>query len=207
MARSILRFAPAQLTALGSDDRRALDLLLNVEDMPEPGWRLRRQRRVRVGFQRSDEEWAKRARKSKAVGAFRVLASSETDCQFVTQAVPFPNEADARSALAVVLEERFPHMDFTAQSRDEAVLEPPAAAGEHARALMIGTTSRGGTFRTLVVAWADLGGMLLALTLHAPAHVELWDQMSLLVLCQRDRLAQAAPWAGSSPRWGDTRVR
>jgi hypothetical protein len=165
---------------------------LNVEDMPEPGWRLRRQRRVRVGSQRSDEEWAKRARKSKAVGAFRSLAGSETDCQFVTQAVPFPHAADAGSALAVVLEDRFPHMDFTAQSRDEAVLEPPAADGEHARAV-IGTTSRGGTFRTLVVAWADLGGMLFALTLHAPAHVELWDQMALFVQRQRDRLAQAAP--------------
>ncbi len=30
-----------------------------------------------------------------------------------------------------------------------------------------------------------LGGMLFALTLHAPAHVELWDQMSLLVQRQR----------------------
>lgn len=84
-------------------------------------------------------------------------------------------------------------MDFTTQSRDEALLEPPGAAGEHARVLMIGTTSRHGTFRTLVVAWSDLGGMLFALTLHAPAHVELWDQTCLLVPRQRDRLAQAAP--------------
>ena len=35
--------------------------------------------------------------------------------------------------------------------------------------------------------------MLFALTLHAPAHAELWDQMALLVQRQRDRLAQAAP--------------
>jgi hypothetical protein len=170
-----------------SRDRSMLDLLLTIDDLP-PGWRQEREVRYRVGLLYNDD-WDKRARREKLVGATRTFANSETRSRVAVQAAPWATEEDARSVLAALPARRAPSFDLNAQTKEETDVTPPPEAGEHARAWLVGTTSRAGTSRKLTVVWPEQGRVLLGIVCWAPGEVEVYDVMSGLIQCQRQRLA------------------
>jgi hypothetical protein len=187
VAASRLRFLAAVIAARGSRDRAALDVLLEVDDLPQ-GWRQQRQARYRIGFG-FNEEWDRRARRNKLVGGSRVFVHPESGGRLVAQAFPTISEEDAVAALTNIWERRFLSLDLNAQHADEVEVTPPSEAGEHARALLIANAGRTGDSRKLFVAWAEPAPMFFGVVLTSPAELEFWELMSRLVKRQRERFA------------------
>lgn len=190
MLPSRYRLLAAVIAARRSQDRSALDLLLRPEDVPE-GWYQRRETRARVGFV-FDQEFDKRARRAKLITAGRSFAELGTEARLVVQALPAINNDDAHEALSVIWERRSPIWNFSEQTIKQVEVTPPGEAGEHARALLVGTTDRQGEWRKLSVAWVEQMPMLFAIVLKRPAHADLWQLMAELIERQRKRFAQKA---------------
>jgi hypothetical protein len=168
-----------------SRDRSVLDLLLTIDDLP-PGWRQKRQERYRVGLL-YDEDWDKRARREKLVGAMRSFVNPETRSRIVVQAAPVVTDEDARSVVTEGRWNRSP--DLKAHTTDEAEVSAPPEAGEYATASLVSTTGQAGASRKLSVMWPEPGPLVLAIVYTAPADVAVYDVMSGLIQRQRQRLA------------------
>jgi hypothetical protein len=170
-----------------SRDRSMLDLVLTIDDLPA-GWLPGREFRFRVGLLHNDD-WDKRARREKLVGAGRIFMNSETRSRVVVQVVPWATEEDVRSVLARAWAGRRDPWDSTVQVTDESEVTPPPEAGEHAVAWLISTISPEGASRTLNVVWPGPGSLLLGIKCSAPPEVEIYDLTSALIQRQRGHLA------------------
>jgi hypothetical protein len=158
------RAAASILVLRYSRDRSMLDLLLTIDDLP-PGWRQKQEVRYRAGLL-GGEDWDKRARRERLVGATRIFVNPETRSRVTVRAVPSATEQDVRSALPAEAA-RWVQLDSTTALGDEIEVTPPPEAGEHARAWLISTTSWEGALRTLHVLWPEPGALLLAVRYSA----------------------------------------
>jgi hypothetical protein len=195
MARSPLRVFVAQRVAEflagGLADRQSLEILVDVEDMPNGGWSLKRENLWRVGVDARSGA-GKRAREAKLIGAHREFTHPDGS-NVIAQVTPFTSHDDALSALEGIWQRLPASWDITAERTDEVEVPPPDAAGDHARALLIGRTSRNGDWRTLCVSWVE-HRVWFVIRWRSPAEVDLWEPMSVLVEQQRHRSARfAAP--------------
>jgi hypothetical protein len=183
----VLRVLASTLALRGSRDRSMLDLLITVDDLP-PGWHQKREARYRVGLFH-DDDWDKRARREKLVGATRVFESPQTGSRIAAQAIPLVTDEDVRSMLSAFPARWLRSSGLKAGATQEAEVAPPPEAGENARARLVSTIGQTGASRKLSVVWPEPGSLLLGIEHTAPPEVEAYDLMSRLIERQRDRLA------------------
>jgi hypothetical protein len=159
---------------------------VRVEDLPG-GWFQEREWRWRYGFM-GKTDFSRRASQAKLIAAARRFELVGTQTWLLVQAVPFPSVEDAQAWLENVWQVPW-WRDPTALTQVEAEVEPaPAAAGEHARALVVNTTFETGPRRTLFcVAWREAQPMAFLLQLGAPTEYDRFDAMSMLIKLQRAR--------------------